>query len=70
MTSQLRATLSVGYRPKIWRTEIIQVHVSEDNIRTVRAVDIPPSLLPTGAARLQLKLFGLSANNMRLQARR
>ena len=43
---------------------MIQVHVSKDDLRTVRAVDIPPSLLPTGAARLQLKLFGLSANNI------
>jgi hypothetical protein len=43
---------------------MLQVHVSKDDLRTARAVNIPPSPLPTGAARLQLKLFGLSANNI------
>ena len=43
---------------------MIQVHVRKGDLRTVRADDVPPSLLPTGAARLQLKLLGLSANNI------
>ncbi len=43
---------------------MLQVHVRKDDIRTAHAVDIPLSPLPEGAARLHLKLFGLSANNV------
>jgi Protein of unknown function (DUF2855) len=42
---------------------MLQVHLRKDDIRTARAVDVLLSPLPEGAARLQLELFGLSANN-------
>lgn len=43
---------------------MLRVHVSRADLRTARAVDDPPSPLPNGGARLQLQLFGLSANNI------
>jgi hypothetical protein len=43
---------------------MLQVQVSKADLRTVRAVDVPLSALPDGAARLQVKLFALSANNI------
>jgi hypothetical protein len=43
---------------------MLQVQVSRADLGTVRVVDTSPSPLPNGAARLQLGLFGLSANNV------
>lgn len=43
---------------------MLQVQVIKDDLKTARAVSIPSSPVAAGAARLQLKLFGLSANNI------
>src|SRR5262245_52322913 len=43
---------------------MLQVHVSKNDLKTVRAVNTSPSSVAAGAVRLQLKLFGLSANNI------
>jgi hypothetical protein len=43
---------------------MLQVQVSRADLGTVRVVDTSPSPLPKGVARLQLGLFGLSANNI------
>jgi hypothetical protein len=43
---------------------MLQVHVKRDDLGTTRAATIPPSPLADGAVRLQLELFGLSANNV------
>jgi hypothetical protein len=43
---------------------MLQLHVSKENLRTTRVAKIPPSPLSASAVRLQLKLFGLSANNI------
>jgi hypothetical protein len=43
---------------------MLQIHVSKDDLKTVRAVSVSPAPLADGAARLQIKLFGLSANNI------
>src|SRR5260221_8132832 len=62
-TSQKEAAIIVRSDPRIGG-RMLQVHVRKDDIRTAHAVDIPLSPLPEGAARLHLKLFGLSANNV------
>ena len=43
---------------------MLQVHVSKDHIKITRGVSVAPAPLADGAARLQIKLFGLSANNI------
>jgi hypothetical protein len=43
---------------------MLQLHVKRDDLSTARAVTIPASPLADGAVRLQLELFGLSANNV------
>jgi len=43
---------------------MLQVQVKKDSIGTVRAMNVPSLPLPENAARLQLSLFGLSANNI------
>src|SRR5258706_1680335 len=68
-TSQKEAAIIVRSDPRIGG-RMLQVHVRKDDIRTAHAVDIPLSPLPEGAARLHLKLFGLSANNVTYAAGR
>lgn len=41
-----------------------EIHVSKNDLRTARAVDVPQQPLADGAARLRLDLFALTANNI------
>jgi hypothetical protein len=43
---------------------MLQLHVKRGDLSTARAVTMPVSPLADGAVRLQLELFGLSANNV------
>lgn len=41
-----------------------EVHISKDDLRIARVVDVAPPPLAEGAARLQLDLFALTSNNI------
>ena len=43
---------------------MLRIEVSKADLRVARAVDTPLPPLSQGAARLRLRLFGLSANNV------